>query len=566
MVRVSTQRINKLIGLAGELSVSSNWIRQHSDSMLTLKHKHNHVLEQVERLRILIENSNHSDHEIQLITSIQHKVENYRDEFTSRLTSLDNFDRRSSSINSQINHEIIASRMRPFSDSSQGYKRMIRDISHSLGKKVNLNINGETTPVDRDILEKLDAPLSHMIRNAIDHGIESPEDRLQQGKPEIGTITISALHQSGKLRIQIKDDGRGINIEDLRDKILDKKLVNKSMAENLSKSELLDFLFLPSFSTRSDVVHTALQEVRGRLHVDTEPGQGMEINMELPLTLSVVKSLMVEINDELYAFPLAKVQNLIRININDVSILENRQYISVNGRHIGLIHCAQILGMKPSEFINENIPIIIIGDWNTSYGLIVDNVLGERGLALRDLNKKLGKIKDISSAAITDDGEPVLVFDVDDLQVSIQSIISGKDMYTLSIDSSAGASPGKRVLVVDDSLTVREIEKKLLESRGYIVDIAIDGVDGWNTVRNTDYDLVISDIDMPRMNGIEFISMIKNDAALKNIPVMMVSYKDRPQDKQMGLEAGADYYLTKGSFHDDTLLDAVVDLIGTAQE
>jgi len=577
MVRVSTSRINKLVSLAGELSVSSNWIRQYSESMLTLKRKHNDMLDQIDRLRSVIEDGNRSELENKLITSIQHNAENYRDEITTRLISLDNFDRHSSNINSQINHEIIASRMRPFGDSTQGYKRLVREISSTLNKDINLEIEGEDTPVDRDILEKLDAPLNHIIRNAIDHGIEAPDIRLKKGKPATGTIKIHASHQSGRLKIQIKDDGRGVDIEDLRHKILDKKLVNASMADNLSKSELLDFLFLPSFSTRSevtelsgrgvglDIVHSALQEVRGKLHAHTELDQGMEINMELPLTLSVIRSLMVSINNELYAFPLAEIQSLVTVKKHDISVFEDKQYITIDDKHIGLIHCAQILGINHTPTESLEVPIIIIGDWNMSYGLVVDELIGERGLALRTLNKKLGKIKDISSAAITDDGEPVLVFDIEDLQQSIHDIITGKDLYKVGSSNLLDITQNKRVLVVDDSLTVREIEKKLLESRGYLVDIAIDGVDGWNTVRNGNYDLVISDIDMPRMNGIEFITMIKNDAALRSIPVMMVSYKDRPEDKQLGLEAGADYYLTKGSFHDDTLLEAVLDLIGEAK-
>ena len=158
-----------------------------------------------------------------------------------------------------------------------------------------------------------------------------------------------------------------------------------------------------------------------------------------------------------------------------------------------------------------------------------------------------------------------LVFDTDDLLQSIQDIISGKELYKIGDVNEFDTSSIKRVLIVDDSLTVREIEKKLLESRGYIVDVAVDGVDGWNIVRNGNYDLVISDVDMPRMNGIELIKLIKADASLRTLPVMMVSYKDRAEDKQKGLEAGADYYLTKGSFHDDTLIEAVVDLIGEAK-
>ena len=576
IVRVSADRINKLVGLAGELTVTTNWVREYSDSMLQLKRKHNEILDQVERLRSLLDDSCHTEVERKLVTDLQHNAENYRESLTTHIFSLDNFDRRSSSLSSQINHEVISSRMRPFSDSTQGYKRMVRDISSSLNKKVTLEIHGENTAVDRDILEKLDAPLNHMIRNAIDHGIESPEDRLAKGKPEIGTITINASHQAGRLLIQVKDDGRGVDIENLRKKILGKKLVNEQMAESLSKTELLDFLFLPSFSTRSevtelsgrgvglDIVHSALQEIRGKLHADTEIDNGMEINMELPLTLSVIRSLLVKIENELYAFPLAKIQSLFTIKKQDISILEDKQYITINNKHIGLIHCAQILGEQTKKSNDEQIPVIIIGDWNMSYGLVVDELIGEKSLALRTLNKKLGKIKDISAAALTDDGEPVLVFDTDDLLQSIQDIISGKNLYKIGAINEFDTSSIKRVLIVDDSLTVREIEKKLLESKGYIVDVAVDGVDGWNIVRNGNYDLVISDVDMPRMNGIELIKLIKADISLSTLPVMMVSYKDRAEDKQKGLEAGADYYLTKGSFHDDTLVEAVVDLIGEA--
>lgn len=574
-IRISAERINRLVSLAGELSVTSHWVREHADSMLNLKRKHNDILSQIDRLRTLIDDAPQSEVQQRMISDIQHHAERYRDSLTSQIISLDNFDRRSNGLSSQINHEIITSRMRPFSDSIQGYKRVVRDLSSTLHKKVNLHIHGEQTTVDRDILEKLEAPLNHMIRNAIDHGIESPEERLALGKDESGTITISASHQAGRLLIQVKDDGRGVDTEIIREKILSRNLVNEQMAENLSKSELLDFLFLPAFSTRAevtelsgrgvglDIVHSALQETRGKLHCDSQLGHGMEINMELPLTLSVIRSLLVSIKGELYAFPLAKIHSIFKVHKNDISTLEDKQYVTLNDKHIGLIHCSQILGVQNKLAAQDEIPVIIIGDWNNSYGLVVDELLGERSLALRTLNKKLGKIKDISAAALTDDGEPVLLFDIDDLLQSIQDIISGKDLYKIDALQQS-ADDRKRVLVVDDSLTVREIEKKLLESRGYLVDIAIDGVDGWNTVRSGHYDLVISDVDMPRMNGIELIKLIKSDAALHSLPVMMVSYKDRSEDRQKGLEAGADYYLTKGSFHDDTLIEAVIDLIGEA--
>ena len=576
VVRVSATRINALMGLAGELSVSSNWIRSYSEDMRNLKKRHNDLIDTIDRLRNVLEERHLTDLESDLLISMQSRAENYRESLTTQLISLDEFDRRSSSLTSRMNHEIIASRMRPFRDATQGYKRMVRDISRSLNKKINLIIRGEDTQVDRDILEKIEAPINHMIRNAIDHGIEMPNVRIAAGKSEQGTITLEAKHSAGKLSITVADDGRGVDIEMLRQKVLNKNLVSKSMANNLSKTELLDFLFLPSFSTRDevteisgrgvglDVVHSTLQELRGKLHSSTELGNGMRIQMELPLTLSVIRCLLVTVANEYYAFPLAAINSLIKVNKTEISVMEDKQYVTLNDKHVGLIHCAQILGMA-SDSDQEDIPVVVIGDWNNLYGIVVDELVGERNLALRPLHKRLGKVKDISAAALTNDGNPILIFDVDDLVQSVRTIVSDKDIIKVGKGRSQ-ETQAKRVLVIDDSLTVREVEKKLLESRGYMVDIAVDGVDAWNTVRTGNYDLVITDVDMPRMNGIELVKLIKKDAALNKLPVMMVSYKDRAEDKQRGLDAGADFYLTKGSFHDETLLDAVRDLIGDALE
>jgi two-component system sensor histidine kinase and response regulator WspE len=208
----------------------------------------------------------------------------------------------------------------------------------------------------------------------------------------------------------------------------------------------------------------------------------------------------------------------------------------------------------------------VLGDRNTRYGLVVDRFLGERELVVQPLDPRLGKIQDISAAALMEDGSPVLIVDVEDLVRSIDKLISGGLLVPqrgIAQDGlEAVAIPQKRILAVDDSLTVRELERKLLTNRGYLTDVAVDGMDAWNALRTGNYDLVVTDVDMPRMDGIELTTLIKNDPRLKSLPVMIVSYKDQEQDRLRGLEAGADYYLPKGSFHDETLLQAVVDLIG----
>ena len=579
-VKVSTQSLNRLQGLSGEALVESRWLSPFSDSLIHVKKRQAELVSTLDRLRDQLFDSNIDvdDYIFELIQSAHHKANHCRDLLTDQLTELESYDRRSNSLSHRLNREVLQARMRPFSDGVQGLQRLVRDLSQSLNKKVTLDIRGLATQVDRDILEKLQAPLNHMLRNAIDHGIESPAERIKAGKKETGTIRLEAMHVAGMLSIIIQDDGCGIDLDNLRNKIISKGLVTSDMAENLSESELLDFMFLPNFSTREavtetsgrgvglDVVHSVMQELRGQLRASSTFGEGLKFQFQLPLTLSVIRALMVEINDEPYAFPLAKIDQTVKINRNHIETMEGRQYFTFGNRHIGLISSHQILELKDKHLNDEDeISVVILGDLINSYGVVVDELLGERNLVVHTLDPRLGKIQDISSASLTEDGAPLLIFDVDDLLRSIDIILSGGRLDTLNNKQQKVQSiTSKRVLIVDDSITVREVERNLLQSKGYQVEVAVDGMDGWNATRTNEYDLIVSDIDMPRMNGFEFVSKVKNDERFKDIPVIIVSYKDRAEDRQKGMDVGANYYLTKGSFHDESLLEAVVDLIGEA--
>ncbi len=214
----------------------------------------------------------------------------------------------------------------------------------------------------------------------------------------------------------------------------------------------------------------------------------------------------------------------------------------------------------------ETWPVVVISDEeeDVRYGIKVDRFLGERELVVRTLDMRLGKVQDLSAVSLMEDGSPVLILDVEDLQRSIQNLLSGRRLEKIR-SGSVGRKKQKRILVVDDSITVREMERRLLQNRGYEVDVAVDGMDGWNTVYSGQYDLIISDVDMPRMNGFEFVRRIRQDSRLSALPVMMVSYKERQEDRMKGMEAGANYYFTKGGFQDEAFMRAVVDLIGEAQ-
>jgi two-component system sensor histidine kinase and response regulator WspE len=310
-----------------------------------------------------------------------------------------------------------------------------------------------------------------------------------------------------------------------------------------------------------------VHEVGGTVRVTTQLGQGTQFQLQLPLTLSVIRTLVVEIGGEPYAFPLARIRHVLKIARDDIETVQGRQHFSFGNEQIGLVAAHQVLGVEPAAIASDTLSVIVLGNKAARYGIAVERFLREQELVVRPLDPRLGKVKDISAAALLPDRSPVLIVDVEDLIRSIENLTTGGRVAQVrDIAGSTAAQQQKRVLVVDDSLTVRELERKLLDGKGYHVEVAVDGMDGWNAARAGHYDLVITDVDMPRLDGIELVRLIKQDARLQSLPVMIVSYKDREEDRRRGLEAGADYYLTKGSFHDESLLNAVIDLIGEARE
>ena len=577
MVRVTAENLNRLMGLAGESLVESRWLEPFANALRQLKRSQLALADVVERLRESLIGLDVPEHLMEDATAARRKVDACRHMLSDRLIELELFARRSENLSDRLYREAIASRMRPFDDGVQGFPRMVRDIARRLGKKVAFEIIGRATELDRDILERLEAPLSHLLRNAIDHGIEPPEERLAIGKPEEGTIRLEAAHTGGMLSITVSDDGRGVELERMRQKVLSKQLTTPEMAASLTEAELMEFLFLPAFSTKEqvteisgrgvglDVVHNMAHQVGGTVRAVSEPGKGMQVYMQLPLTLSVLRTLLVEIAGEPYAFPLARIDRALMLARDDIAVVAGGQYCTLDGQHIGLVSAHQILEVQESTASGDALPVIVISDRLNCYGLVVDRFLGESDLVVQPLDPRLGKVPDITAVALMEDGSPILIIDVEDMVRSVDNLLFGRRLRGVGRAARAIAGPmRKRILVVDDSLTVREVERQLLANHGYEVEVAVDGIDGWNAVRVGHYDLVITDLDMPRMDGFELVSQIKNDARLRAVPVMIVSYKGSEEDRNRGLEAGANYYLTKSSFHDETLLQAVVDLIGEA--
>jgi len=483
--------------------------------------------------------------------------------------------RRTEELSTTLHHEAIDCRMRPFGDACLTIPRTVRDLARSLDKDASARLEGQSVSVDRDILRKLEAPLTHLVRNALDHGIESRAERAGSGKRAQATLRVSASHQAGMLVVEIADDGRGIDLGRLRAKIIERNLSTPELVARMSDRELTDFLFLPGFSTAKavtdlsgrgvglDVVQTTVHEVGGSVEVQTELGRGTTFRMRLPVTLSVLRAAIVSIGGEPYAMPLARMERIDRLDHDALEHVEGRLAARVNDEVIGLVRGDELLGV-PGEVQSGALAVVSLRTRQRTLGVIVDGFLGEEDVVVQPLDERLGTVPHVSSASVRQSGELVLILDADAMAIDAARRLDEGTLRGAAAGSEDARSRRHRVLVVEDSLTVREVERQMLTRAGYMVDVAVDGLDGWNALQRERYDLVLSDVDMPRMNGLELVRRIRADRKLASVPVVMVSYKDREEDRLAGLEAGATAYLTKGAFHDRTLLDTVADLIAAS--
>ncbi|BAQ72831.1 sensor histidine kinase/response regulator [Pseudomonas sp. Os17] len=578
VLRVTAERLNSLLDLSSKSLVETQRLKPYLATMQRLKRIQSNSLAALENLNLHLKEHSLSLEAQEALEDARRLLAESQQLLAQKTAELDEFGWQASQRAQVLYDTALACRMRPFADVLSGQARMVRDLGRSLGKQVRLEIEGEKTQVDRDVLEKLEAPLTHLLRNAVDHGIELPEQRLLAGKPAEGVIRLRASHQAGLLVLELGDDGNGVDLERLRQSIVERQLSPAQTAAQLSEEELLTFLFLPGFSLRDkvtevsgrgvglDAVQHMVRQLRGAVLLEQTSGQGSRFHLEVPLTLSVVRSLVVEVGDEAYAFPLAHIERMCDLQPEEIVQVEGRQHFWHEGRHVGLVAASQLLQRPATPSSAPTLKVVVIRERDAVYGIAVERFIGERTLVVLPLDDRLGKIQDISAGALLDDGRVALIVDVEDMLRSVDKLLNTGRLERIAGNHSLHAQAArKRILVVDDSLTVRELQRKLLINRGYDVAVAVDGMDGWNALRSESFDLLITDIDMPRMDGIELVTLLRRDNRLQSLPVMVVSYKDREEDRRRGLDAGADYYLAKASFHDDALLDAVVELIGGAR-
>lgn len=583
-VRVASDVLNRMLSLAGEATVEATRMQSLRGLSDGLRARERALENGLDSLRDRVHAARRSgtkvgraDEQVDAwLETLGSETGKLRGAVVEHSTRFDESMRRVEELSGALYTEVLRSRMRPFSEGATAFPRMVRDIARQLNKNVEFQLVGGGVEVDREILQRLESPLTHMIRNSLDHGVEAEAGRLAAGKPAKATIKLMARHQSGMLVVEVQDDGAGIDPEAIRRKVVERKMVDEATAARLTKAELMEFPFLPGFSTKQavteisgrgvglDVVMSMVQGVSGTITLESEPGRGTRFVMRLPVTRSVLRAALVRIGGQLFAVPLARLHRVALVPREDVTPVQGRQQFTLDEQSIGLLRASDMLGGEEPPADRGSLSVLVIGGRNEELcGLIVDEVCGEEDLVIRPLDARLGTVAHISAAAIRADGVPVFVVDVDDLLRSVKQLLQeGRPLGLASRQAGADRAKRLRVLVVDDSITVREVERQLLQRRGYHVEVAVDGKEGLNALKAGRFDLLVTDVDMPRMTGIELIRALRKEHRFAELPVIIVSYKDREEDRMAGLEAGANAYLTKSSFHDDSLIRMVADLIG----
>jgi len=457
---------------------------------------------------------------------------------------------------------VMKTRMLPIGKVFNKFPRMIRDLTRELNKKMELQISGEETELDKSIVEEVGDPLVHIIRNSCDHGIEIPEVRVAAGKEETGTIKLKAYNEGNQIVIQIDDDGKGLDAEMLKAKSVEKGLITITEADAMSDKEAFGLIFKPGFSTAAtvtnvsgrgvgmDVVKTNIEKVNGIIDIESEVGVGTSMKLKIPLTLAIIQALLVGVQEEHYAIPLASVLETVRISKDEIYTVEGRSVMRLREEVLSLVHIGDIFEVERILDSSEHAYVVVLGLGTSKLGLIVDTLVGQEEIVIKSLGDYLKGIEGVAGATIRGDGGVTLIVDVIalmDIARNVKSTVMTDNSSAAQLTLEKSKASDYCVMIVDDSKTDRTIMRKALEPLGITLVEAVDGQEALNILKAGDhnFDAMLVDIEMPRMDGYTLATEIKKYNRYKNLPLIAVTSRTGKSDRMRGVESGMVEYITK---------------------
>jgi two-component system, chemotaxis family, sensor kinase CheA len=598
-VRVATSKLDALMAQVGELLAARigaehrmGEVRGLFDSLLDIEESWRKT-RPATTLQLALEGDEgalaDARHLVEFLERSDEKMREVRNGLGELRRKFEADSRRMAQVTTDLQDDVRRTRMLPVSTIFDTFPRMVRDMTRELSKEVKLTIEGGETEVDKQVLEQLRSPLTHMVRNSVDHGMEMPDAREGAGKVREGKVVLRAFQRAADLVIEVVDDGAGIDVDKVKGKAIEKGLITAENAEGMTEREALWLIFRSGFSTKQevtdlsgrgvgmDVVREHIERLHGMIDVESTLGEGSKFTLSVPLSVATTRCLLVKAGKETFGIPITNVERIVRLSAEDIGHTEGHEAIRIDKRPMALLRLGDVLGVPTEVLEATNQPAIILGSADRRAAFLVDGLLGAQEIATKTLPKPLIRVRHIAAATIVGTGEVVPILNVLDLlRASAKSAPAVAPKKAAAPAEATGQRPqatGKKaaakpesaekqsILVVDDSVTIRTFEKALLEAAGYDVSAASDGLEAWNMVQSKAPDLIVSDVEMPNMTGFELTEKVRGNQKLKGMPLILVTTLSSDEDRKRGIDAGADAYVIKGSAEQDHLLETVRRLI-----
>ncbi|WP_375494866.1 response regulator, partial [uncultured Nostoc sp.] len=575
-IRVGTRHLDTLMTQAGELTVTKIRIAHRLGEIEAIANLWEEWNRDLFTNRFAFSREQQGDVAHQRLETFHHHSEKRLEQLGHLVktlqSSLSEDTTRLEQLSSDLEEGIRTLRLLPFATIFNLFPRMVRDLAQQQGKLVELILEGKDTLADKRLLEEMKDPLMHILRNAIDHGIEPPQERELLGKPTTATIRLKAYQTPTNIVLEISDDGRGLDLDRIKQIAVKRGICGEEELAAMTPSQIQALIFAPGFSTAPlvtevsgrgvglDVVQTNVEKLKGTIQVESSPGLGCTLRVNLSITLATAHVLIVQVNEMPYAIPVEFVQTACLIKSEEIFPLEGRDTIIRDSQPISIVQLADLLELPPmpSGLTQETaLSCIILQVGQAQLGVVVDALVDEQDILIKPQSQLLKRVRNVSGATILGTGDVCMVLNPQDLVKSARS-----RSQSISSTQTRQLAPTKpTVLLVEDSIATRTQEKRILETAGYQVITAVDGLDGFNKLRSHTVDAVVSDVQMPNLDGLGLTAKIRQYQEYSELPIILVTSLASDEDKRRGAEAGANAYIIKGSFNQEALLSTLKRLV-----